>query len=161
MISNSCIYFMYILVTQGVSYLLFEACGVFVSESELELVPLLSLKILFIFDLSTVADVAAIGVDVTALFLDVAFEETEEEFAEVEESVLALDPVASDETAAANFEGCTRGVERDFADGDGWEAGDNEAAAAASVAALLACLAFAAKVGSEKTSKSESENKIN
>lgn len=119
MISNACIYCMYILVTQGVSYLLFEACGVFVSESELELVPLLSLKILFIFDLSTVADVAAIGVDVTALFLDVAFEETEEELAEVEESVLALDPVASDETAAANFEGCTRGVERDFADGDG------------------------------------------
>ena len=99
--------------------MLFEACGVFVSESELELVPLLSLKILFIFDLSTAADAAAaIGVDVTALFFEVAFDETEE-FAETDESVLALDPVASDETAAASFEGCTRGVDRDFADGDG------------------------------------------
>ena len=106
-------------ITKKESYLLFEACGVFVSESELELVPLLSLKILFIFDLSTAADAAAaIGVDVTALFFEVAFDETEE-FAETDESVLALDPVASDETAAASFEGCTRGVDRDFADGDG------------------------------------------
>ena len=85
--------------------MLFEACGVFESESELELVPLLSLKILFIFDLSTAADAAAaIGVDVTALFFDAAFDETEE-FAETDESVLAFDPVASDETAAASFEG--------------------------------------------------------
>jgi hypothetical protein len=105
-------------ITKKVSYLLFDACGVFVSESELELVPLLSLKILFIFDLSTAADVAAIGVDVTALFFDAVFDETDE-FAATEESDLVLDPVASDETAAANFEGCTSGVDRDFADGDG------------------------------------------
>ena len=46
------------------------------SESELspELVPELSLKMLFIFDLSTAVDAAAVGVDVVSVF-EVAFDD--------------------------------------------------------------------------------------
>jgi len=54
------------------------------------------------------------------------------------------------ETDAANLDGCRTGVpeSRDFVEGDGCEAGDDEARAAASEAAFFA-LALAVKFGNE------------
>ena len=100
------------------------------SESSLAL---LSLKMLFILDLSTALDV---GVDVASVDLDVTG------------SLLTTDDVT-----AASLDGWTIGL---AVDGDDCDAGDSDARAAASVAARLACLALAASLRSEKSPLSES-----
>lgn len=106
------------------------------SESSLAL---LSLKMLFILDLSTTLDV---GVDVTT----VAF-------------VVTTSLLTFEDVTAASFDGWTIGLDIDVVDGDDCEAGESDANAAASVAARFACLAFAASLGSEKSPKSESRTK--
>lgn len=89
---------------------------------------------LFNLDLSTALDV---GVDVVIVDFDVA-----------------TSPLTLDDVTAASFDGWTSGF---VVDGDDCDAGESDANAAASVAALLACLALAASFKSEKSPLSESE----